>query len=189
VKLIVGLGNPGVLYAWSRHNIGFQVVKSLARSGKIALKKEKGIKAFSGRGKLEGVEVVLSLPLTFMNLSGQAVKQLLDKYNVELHDLLVVCDDLDLEFGRIKIRSKGSSAGHRGINSIIGSIGNDEFNRLRIGIGRPSGKVNPADFVLSHFNRSERKEIPGLINKALDCCRVWLSEGIEKSMNNFNRND
>lgn len=189
MKLIVGLGNPGILYAGSRHNIGFQVVKSLAKSEKIALKKEKGIRALSGRGKIEGLDVVLAMPLTFMNLSGEAVRPLLKKYKIGLEDLLVVCDDLDLEFNRFKIRPQGASAGHRGIQSIIDHLGSNEFIRIRIGIGRPEDKLNTSEFVLSHFNRREKIQIPEIVDSAVECCRLWVREGVEKSMNIFNRKD
>ena len=187
MKLIVGLGNPGIIYAGSRHNIGFEVIKSLAGSSKIVLKKEKGIKVLLGKGKIGGSHILLALPLTFMNLSGEAVKPVLKRYKIALIDLLVVCDDLDLEFGRIKISSKGSSAGHRGIKSIADSFESTEFNRLRIGIGRPQEDSSASDFVLSHFNRREKKDIPAIINKSAECCRSWVEEGIDKTMNIFNR--
>ncbi|MDO8662212.1 MAG: aminoacyl-tRNA hydrolase [Candidatus Omnitrophota bacterium] len=188
MKLIVGLGNPGILYASSRHNIGFQAVKYLAKVKKIALKKEKGIRALSAKAKIEGMEVVLAIPLTFMNLSGEAVRQLIKKYKIDLGDLLVVCDDLDLEFGRLKIRSSGSSAGHRGVKSIIDALGSDQFSRLRIGIGRPEDNSTAADYVLSRFNKREQGQLSAIIKKAAECCQVWVSEGIDKSMSIFNRN-
>ena len=187
MKLIVGLGNPGIIYAGSRHNIGFEVVKHKARAGRIVLKKEKGIKALSGRGKIGSSGIVLAMPLTFMNLSGEAVKLLLKRYKLEVTDLLVVCDDLDLEFGRLKIRSQGSSAGHRGIRSIIDSLESDQFSRLRVGIGRPKNDSDNRDFVLSRFNRREKKDIPAIINKSALCCRVWAEEGVDKAMNIFNK--
>ena len=188
MKLIVGLGNPGILYSGTRHNIGFQVIKHLAKSKNFALKKEKGFKALSAKGKLEGIETALAMPLTFMNLSGGALEPLFKKYQAELSDLLVVCDDLDLEFGQLKIRCGGSSAGHRGIQSIIDSFGSNEFNRLRIGIGRPKD-TGASEYVLSHFKRNERSQLPEIINRAKQCCLTWVSEGVEKSMNIFNRNN
>lgn len=189
MKLIVGLGNPGLLYAGSRHNVGFQVVKRLAKTERIVLKKEKGISALSGKGKINGENITLSLPLTFMNLSGEAVRALIKKYKVELKDLLIVCDDLDLDFGRLKIRETGSSAGHRGMKSIIDSLGKNEFSRLRIGIGRPKARIDPAEFVLGHFNRRERLELSKIIGKAQEVIQCWVIDGIEKCMNIFNRND
>ncbi len=189
MKLIVGLGNPGILYASSRHNIGFQAVKYLAKAKKIALKKEKGSRALSAKLKTEGVDVILAIPLTFMNLSGEAVRQLIKKYKIDLGDLLVVCDDLDLEFGRLKIRSSGSSAGHRGVKSIIDALGSDQFSRLRIGIGRPGDNLDTAEYVLSRFDKREKSGLAEIIKKAAECAQVWVSEGVEKSMNIFNRNN
>ena len=187
MKLIVGLGNPGILYSGSRHNIGFQVVKSLAKLKKTALKKEKGIPALSAKTRLEGKDVFLAMPLTFMNLSGGAVKLLLKKYKISREGLLVICDDLDLEFGRIKLQPAGSSAGHRGIQDIIDSLGSSEFCRMRIGIGRPKGDLGASEYVLGHFNKKENTQLPAIIDSALDCCRSWVVEGAEKSMNIFNR--
>ena len=189
MKVIVGLGNPGLIYAGSRHNIGFETVKYLAKSEKIALKREKGIKALSGKGKIGSSDIALVLPLTYMNLSGEAVKLLLKKHKVTASDLLVVCDDLDLEFGRIRIRSCGSCAGHRGVESVINSLKVNEFNRLRIGIGRPGGNTDTRDFVLARFNRREKTHIPKIINKAVQCCREWIAEGVVCAMNSFNRKD
>ena len=189
MKLIVGLGNPGILYASSRHNIGFQVVKYLAKAERVVLKKEKGVRALSAKAEIEGIDVVLCLPLTFMNLSGESVRPLIRKYRIDSGDLLVVCDDLDLEFGRLKIRAFGSSAGHRGVKSIIDLLGSDEFSRLRIGIGRPQDNSNAADYVLSRFNKREKNELPEIIKRGAECCQVWVSEGIEESMNIFNRSN
>ncbi len=189
MKLIVGLGNPGILYASSRHNIGFQAVKYLAKAKKSVLKKEKGIRALSAKAKIEGIDVVLAFPLTFMNLSGEAVRLLVKKYRIDSGDLLVVCDDLDLEFGRLKIRAIGSSAGHRGVSSIIDSLSSDEFSRLRIGIGRPGNNAAAAEYVLSRFNKREKSELSAIIKRASECCQVWAGEGIEKSMNIFNRSN
>ncbi|MCX5700490.1 MAG: aminoacyl-tRNA hydrolase [Candidatus Omnitrophica bacterium] len=189
MKLIVGLGNPGLFYSGSRHNIGFQVVKRLAKTEKIALKKEKGILALTAKFKLRDEFILLALPLTFMNLSGDAVKSLIRKYKIDLKDLLIVCDDLDLAFGRFKMRKAGSSAGHKGVSSIINSLGKDEFNRLRIGIGRPKGRIAPAEFVLKHFDRKELQVLPAVIEEAQNSCRCWVVEGIDKCMNIFNRSD
>ncbi len=166
--------------------VKLQVCVNCAKYGKFALKKEKGVKALSAKGKLDGIEAVLAMPLTFMNVSGEAFVALLKKYKVELEDCLVVCDDLDLEFGRIKIRSGGSSAGHRGIQSIIDHLGSDGFSRVRIGIGRPKDKA-VSDYVLSHFNRKEKSQLRRIIKRAEECCLVWVSQGVEKSMNIFNK--
>ena len=186
MKLIVGLGNPGNLYVYSRHNVGFLVVRTLARAHKILLKKEKGILSLSGKGKIEGQNIVLAMPLTFMNLSGVAVVGLLKKYKINPSNLLVACDDLDLSFGRLKIKSSGSSGGHRGLKSVIESLKMDAFARLRIGIGKPV-RSDISAYVLSHFIKKEKVELSEIIERASGCCGVWLTKGIDKSMNIFNQ--
>jgi PTH1 family peptidyl-tRNA hydrolase len=188
VKLIVGLGNPGRVYADSRHNIGFSVVKALSKIYKVSLKKDNNAFCLSGKGRIEGKTAILALPLTFMNLSGMAVCALTKKHEIDLEDLLVVCDDLDLDFGVMKIRPAGSSGGHRGLSSIISSLGSEGFARLRIGIGKPINKnADAADFVLAHFPKKERARVETIVEQACDCCRVWATEGITESMNTFNR--
>ena len=186
MKLIVGLGNPGNPYVHSRHNVGFLVVRTLAQAHKILLKKEKGILSLSGKVKIEGQNIILAMPLTFMNLSGVAVGGLLKRYKMNLSNLLVICDDLDLSLGRLKIKSSGSSGGHRGLKSIIESLKDDGFARLRIGIGRPA-RADISAYVLSHFSKKEKVELSELIERASDCCRVWVAKGINKSMNIFNQ--
>ncbi|MBI3991458.1 MAG: aminoacyl-tRNA hydrolase [Candidatus Omnitrophica bacterium] len=171
----------------SRHNAGFSVVKALSKNYKIPLKKDNTF-SLSGKGKIQGESLILALPLTFMNLSGAAVSALIKKYKVDLQDLLVVCDDLDLGFGVIKIRPNGSSGGHRGLDSIINSIGSQEFARLRIGIGRPvHDNGDAADFVLSSFTKKEKERVKEIMALACDCCRMWSTKGIIESMNIFNR--
>jgi len=188
MKLIVGLGNPGRNYIDSRHNIGFLIIKYLAKACGIAFKKDSNTFSLSGKERIGGQTVMLAMPVTFMNLSGVAVLALLKKYKVDLESLLVVCDDLDLKFGRIKIRASGSSGGHRGLQSIIDSIESQDFCRLRIGIGRPQNKyVDPAEYVLSAFTKKEKEKARELIKIAGDCCRVWIKKGIIESMDIFNR--
>ena len=188
MKLIVGLGNPGILYGGSRHNIGYSVVKALARGHRISLKKEPGVPALAGKCRIKQHDVILALPLTYMNLSGGAVIQLVKKYTIDLQDILAVCDDLNLEFGRFRIRPSGSAGGHKGITSIINSLKSQDFGRLRIGIGRPAGSGrNISEFVLSSFSRSDKIRLKEIIAEAGSCCEMWISEGIEKCMNEFNR--
>jgi PTH1 family peptidyl-tRNA hydrolase len=186
MKLIVGLGNPGRAYKDSRHNIGFSVVKALAKIYKVALAKNKATFSLNAKVKIKGENVILAVPLTFMNLSGKAVEALLKKHKINSENLLVVCDDLDLEFGRLKIRPGGSSGGHRGIESVIRSLKTSEFARLRIGIGRGKADLDVSRYVLSPFSNIEKKERDKIIDKTCNCCRVWVSEGILKSMNFFN---
>ncbi|MBI4972368.1 MAG: aminoacyl-tRNA hydrolase [Candidatus Omnitrophica bacterium] len=186
MKLIVGLGNPSEVYRHSRHNIGFLVIRHLSQVFKAPLKKEKGIPALSAKCKTQGGNLILALPLTFMNLSGEAVRALVEKYKIDLDNLIVVCDDLDLAFGRLKVRAQGSSAGHGGVKSIIDSLGTKEFARLRIGIGRPKANQEAAEFVLRAFTKREKEELKEIIAKAGACCQVWIKEGITKTMNIFN---
>ncbi len=189
MKLIVGLGNPGRLYIDSRHNIGFRVLRGLAGACKVALKRDSNTFSLSAQGRIEGQNVILALPLTFMNLSGVAVKALLRKYKLDLDNLLVVCDDLDLEFGRLKIRGSGSSGGQGGLKSIIGTLRSREFCRLRLGIGKPPKNVDAAGYVLLPFLKKENKELGDLIERTTDCCRFWVSHGIAKSMSRFNKKE
>jgi len=175
MKLIAGLGNPGYRYKGTRHNAGFLIIEALAKTYKISLKKERGILSLSGKGRVNGCDVILAMPLTYMNLSGQAVVPLLKKYKINQQDLLVVCDDLDLELGRQKLKASGSSGGHRGLKSIADVLESQEFSRLRIGIGRPPHQLcNPlslyynwcggrpvgenaaARYVLSRFTKEEK---------------------------------
>jgi len=208
MKLIVGLGNPGEVYAHSRHNIGFTVVKALARKYKAVFKKDFGISSLSAKAKITGQNIALALPLTFMNLSGSAVSRLLKKYKVGIESLLVVCDDLDLKFGRLKLRPSGSSAGHRGIQSIIDSLKCEEFARLRLGIGRPphqlqnsvsqtsnwcGGRPNKgietADYVLAEFSKKEKTQVRETIEKARGCCESWATKGTIQAMNIYNKEE
>jgi len=186
MKLIVGLGNPGLIYAGSRHNIGFTVLKSLAASLKISFKREASVSALVGKQKVIEENIILALPQTFMNLSGVAVKALLKKFKITPEDLLVVCDDLDLELGRMKIRPTGSSAGQRGIKSIIEQIGTQDFNRLRIGIGRPKNPEDAAKYVLSGFLRKEKEMLGKIKEEAAGCCLSWAEKGITETMNIYN---
>lgn len=189
MKLIVGLGNPGSKYLESRHNIGFSVVKALGRIHKIAFKKDGDTFSLSGKGRIAGQSVILGLPLTFMNLSGIAVRALLKKHKISPDKLLVVCDDLDLEFGRQKLKPHGSSGGQRGLQSIIESLKNEGFPRLRIGIGRPLREAQASEYVLSPFNKKEKEGLDRILEKALVCCVSWVREGTSKSMNLFNRKE
>lgn len=188
MKLIVGLGNPGKNYINSRHNIGFRVIEELRKKYGLFLKKEKYLSCLSAKSSIAGAPLLLAMPLTFMNLSGSAVAGLLAKYRVALADLLVICDDIDLAFGRIKVRCLGSSGGHNGLKSIIDNLGSDKFARLRIGIGRPASlKTDMAEYVLGAFSRKEKVQLKEILPQACLCCESWAKQGIAKSMNLFNR--
>lgn len=188
MRLIVGLGNPGIIYRNSRHNIGIRVVKSLAREHNIKLRQDKSTFSKQGRGKIKNTDFVLAHPLLFMNLSGGSISSLLKKYKLPGEDFLIVCDDLDLPIGEIRFRPRGSSGGHRGLRSIIEHIGTSNFARLRIGIGRPTtrDKDRIKDFVLSSFSKQDKVIINKTINKAVERCRAWLLEGMIQAMNRYN---
>ncbi|MCG8430333.1 MAG: aminoacyl-tRNA hydrolase [Candidatus Omnitrophica bacterium] len=187
MKLIVGLGNPGRAYARTRHNIGFLAVSALAERYGVSLKKDRMTYSLSARLTSGRQHVILAEPVTYMNLSGLALKSLVGIHKIGLSEILVVLDDLDLSFGRFRIRPGGQSAGHRGLKSIAGTLGSTAFARLRIGIGRPPEGVDPADYVLSAFTRIERKELDTIIPQATDCCRMWVDKGIEECMNVYNK--
>ena len=188
-KLIVGLGNPGPRYARNRHNIGFQCVDLLARRHQLDMGRLQH-RASVGNGWLtrrdQRCKVILAKPLTYMNASGQAVGPLLRFYQIEPEDLIVVHDDLDLESGKLRLRRNGSSGGQRGIQSIIQHLGSQEFHRARIGIGRPPGRMDPADYVLQDFTPAEEEVFAVLREKVCDALECWVFEGIEAAMNQYN---
>lgn len=184
--LIAGLGNPGKLYINSRHNIGFKVIEALSKKYRTSLNKDKDTLSLIGKVNIEDKDVLLAMPQTFMNLSGVALKQLQNKYAVGLSDILVICDDLDLEFGRLKLRPQGSSGVHRGLESIMNSLGSQKLARLRIGIGRPDCDIDAASYVLAGFKSEEKEELKQIINQSCLCCQAWLSKGITEAMNIFN---
>ena len=186
MKLIVGLGNPATIYRNSRHNIGMRIVKKMANEYKIKLTKDKNTLCKRGIGKIKDLRFVLAHPLVFMNLSGKSVNLLLEKYKIPLKNFLVIYDDLDLDLGKLRIRPRGSSGGHKGIKSIIECIGTDDFARLRIGIGRTDSKGKVKDFVLSSFSKQEENILKKKIEVAIDCCRMWLLEGVVQAMNRYN---
>ncbi len=186
--LIAGLGNPGVEYKNTRHNVGFMVVDKLAQVRGIKLSM-KNHSARWGQGKIGDESILLAKPMTYMNESGVAVKSLLKDKDVSPDHLIVIYDDLDLEPGRIRVRADGGSGGHRGMRSIIRHIGTEDFIRVRIGIGRPPGRQDPADYVLSPFTRDQEEEINFAIIKAADAVGYIIANGAERAMNEFNRRD
>ena len=187
MKLIVGLGNPGRDYRWTRHNVGFLLVERLAEKSGIDLAQE-GIEIHLRPGKDREKDVILAKPQTFMNLSGEAVQRLLRFFKIPPEDLIVLHDDLDLPFGKIRIRLQGGAGGHKGIKSIIESLGVDVFVRFKVGIGRP-GKdgQDPADFVLEPLSGGEREEFKEMINQNVEAVEVLLLEGPQEAMNRFHK--
>ncbi len=203
-KLIVGLGNPGPEYARHRHNIGFQVLDLFATRHGLAFDKfqkrarlalgpvtlsastsaltSASVSSWSGR-------VLLAKPMTYMNVSGEAVAALLAFYKITPDDLLVVSDDLDLPVGRLRLRGEGGAGGQKGVASIIRQLGLEAFARLRVGIGRPPGQMDPADYVLRPFSAQEEEEMALVRQRAGDAIEVWLAAGIAAAMNQFNADE
>lgn len=184
--LIIGLGNPGTEYESTRHNVGFMVVEKLAAAHGIKLNKKSRLARW-GLGTIAQESIVIAEPLTYMNNSGAAVKDILRSEGVGFERLIVIHDDMDLEPGRIRVRQNGGSGGHKGIRSIIGQLGDENFTRVRIGIGRPPGRQDPADYVLSPFSRREREEIDFAIIRAVEAIEHIISNGVDSAMNEFNR--
>ena len=185
VRLVVGLGNPGNTYKKTRHNVGFMVLDQIAEDFSIALVKQKFDTVF-GRGSVDGVEVVLAKPMAFMNRSGPQVQKIARYYRILSEDMLVVHDDIDLAFGRIKIKEKGGDGGHKGVRSIIDAFGGGDFVRLRIGVGRPEAGINAADHVLGKFSLKEKKVLHRIITEARDAIVTILCKGAKEGMDRFN---
>lgn len=187
--MIVGLGNPGPQYAANRHNVGAQVLELLARRWFIPLDKLQ-LRGLTGLGWAQRGAVrqklLLVKPLTYMNASGEAVAPLLRFFKVGLVDLLVIADDLDLAAGKLRLRPNGSSGGQNGVRSIIDRLGSQEFARLKIGIGRPPGRMDPADYVLQNFSAAEEETFGVVRTRAADAAESWLFDGVEAAMNKFN---
>jgi PTH1 family peptidyl-tRNA hydrolase len=184
MKILAGLGNPGFRYRNTRHNAGFMVLKELSRRHRIGIRR-KGYGGIYGIGRISGEEVMLFEPLTYMNRSGGAVKAALSAGTGGTEDLLVISDDLDLDLGVVRLRSKGSAGGHNGLRSVISLLGRD-FNRLRVGIGRGPGPVDASAFVLGRFTRKERPLLEEAVGRASDCAETWVTRGITEAMNRFN---
>lgn len=183
--LIVGLGNPGKEYAETRHNVGFRVVDELARRFALTFGKLER-KAFTATGVIHGKKVILTKPQTYMNLSGEAVRSLVDFYKVETPNLLVISDDLDIPLGTLRLRKLGGAGGQNGMRSVIQHLGTPEFSRLRFGIGRPPGKMQPKDYVLSQFKGDDAILAAQMIDRAANAAEVWLRSGIDAAMNQYN---
>ncbi|MBA3868269.1 MAG: aminoacyl-tRNA hydrolase [Chloroflexota bacterium] len=185
--LIVGLGNPGKEYEDTRHNVGFRVADELARRYSLAFGKTER-KAQAASGTIKDKKVILAKPQTFMNLSGEAVRSLVDFYKVELDHILVVADDLDIPLGTVRLRQSGGAGGQNGIKNIIQHLGTPDFNRLRFGIGRPPGKMQARDYVLGPFKGEDAILASQVIDRAADAVETWLTEGIDLAMTRHNGN-
>jgi len=185
MKLVVGLGNPGRKYEGTRHNIGFEVVAELGRKYSIARPKSK-FDAEWADVQIGGQKVILACPLTYMNRSGYAVARLVEFFKLEPEHLLVICDDLNLPVGRLRLRARGSAGGQKGLNDIIRQLGTQDFCRLRIGIGRPPPRWDAADYVLGRFTNDEKGGVQTAIGRANQAVETWVELGIQEAMNRFN---
>ena len=186
MRVIVGLGNPGAEYQRTRHNVGFHVVDSLAHRWGIRLSRRSFL-SLIGNGVWRGEKVLLAQPQTYMNRSGEAAVKIREFYHLPLSDFVIVHDDLDLPAGRVRIkRGGGGAGGNRGIASLIEAFGSKDFVRVKIGIGRPTGRQDPADFVLQPFTRQEEASILAAVDRAADAIETLLAEGLEQAMAVFN---
>lgn len=185
MMIVVGLGNPGRRYAGTRHNVGNQVVHRLAES--LGVRWEDAGWAKTARGRVKGATLLLATPVTYMNVSGQAVRDLLRRRRRHAGDLLVAYDDMDLPLGRLRLRPGNGAGGHNGVQSIIEELGTGAFPRLRIGIGRPPEGVDPVEFVLQRFTAEERPPIDEAVEQAAEAVIVVATQGLPAAMNRYNR--
>lgn len=187
MKVIVGLGNPGTKYAGTRHNIGFDTVTALADKYSIKLK-DKKFNGLIGEGFIEGEKVMLVQPQTYMNLSGECVGMIAGFYKLDAEDIIVICDDINLDTGRLRIRAKGSAGGHNGLKNIIAHLGTEAFPRIRIGVGEKTEGWDLADYVLARFSGEDEATMRKAIKNAVGAIETWISYDIGKAMNLYNVN-
>jgi PTH1 family peptidyl-tRNA hydrolase len=185
LKLFVGLGNPGKEYEQTRHNVGFMVVDELAKRWNTSFQATK-FRGMMASAIISGEKVALCKPLTYMNLSGECVRPLMDYYDIDVDDVIVIYDDLDLPPGKIRLRMKGSSGGHNGIKSLIHHLGTQEFKRIRIGIGRPDNGQKVTDYVLGRFAKEESSAVTEAVLRAADACEKAVTTPFLQVMNEFN---
>jgi PTH1 family peptidyl-tRNA hydrolase len=184
VKIIVGLGNPGITYERTRHNVGFRVLDRLAEINHILIS-TKRFKSLYGVGRIDSERVILIKPMTLMNRSGDAVKKALHFFQVGMEDLIVIHDDLDLPFGRMRFKQRGGDGGHQGVRSIVESVGKNTFLRLKIGIGRPPRGMDPADYVLTPFDEIQLSDLVQIVSRAAEALKVVVLEGLGTAMNRY----
>ncbi len=186
MKIIVGLGNKGLKYAHTRHNIGFDCIEMLAKRHHILLNQKK-FKGIIGQGSIQGEKVLLIMPLTYMNLSGECVREVLDFYKEDAQALMVIYDDLSMDLGALRIRDKGSAGGHNGIKNIIQHLGQDEFVRFKVGVGPQPIGVKAEHFVLDRFPKKERENVEKTIEHTVDAVEAILAHDLQYGMNHFNK--
>lgn len=185
MKLVVGLGNPGKKYDGTRHNVGFDCIDRCSELMNIELNETK-FKGIYGRGVVDGEKVMLLKPLTYMNLSGESVRQVVDYYRIDIDDILVIYDDLDLPTGKIRLRQKGSAGGHNGMKSIIQHLGTEQFKRVRVGIDRPKNGEPIVNYVLGTYRPEERDEVVHAIEQTAQAVHMWMTTPFLQVMNEFN---
>lgn len=185
--IIVGLGNPGKQYEHTRHNVGFDTIDVLAERYRISVDAKK-YKALYGKGMIEGNKVILAKPQTYMNLSGESVRELIDFYKIdEAEELIVIYDDISLEPGQLRLRAKGSAGGHNGIKNIIAHLGGQEFKRIKVGVGEKPKGYDLADYVLSRFSKEERQKVDASLERAADAAVKIITDDMASAMNEYNR--
>ena len=185
--IIVGLGNPTKEYEGTRHNVGFEVIDAIADKYNITVTERKG-RAFCGKGMIAGQKVLLAKPQTYMNLSGESVRSLIDFYKIdEETELLVIFDDISLDVGQMRIRKKGSAGGHNGIKNIIAHLGTNVFQRIKVGVGEKPKEYDLADYVLGHFSKAEKEEMEQGYKRVIEAVELILQGDIEFAMNQFNK--
>lgn len=184
--LIAGLGNPGAKYHWNRHNIGFLAIESFAKSLGVPPPDKKQHQALMSKFKLDGQDILLAMPQTFMNLSGQSLQKFISYYNIELDRLVVIQDDIESPFGSVKLQKKRGHGGHNGIRDIHAQLGSNDYLRIKIGVGRPSNdKITVADYVLKDFSKTEINELQEVLDRCGDCLEQLIDQGFEKTSANF----
>ena len=186
MRLIVGLGNPGTEYEWTPHNMGFLAIDGIAERAGIRITRPEA-KSYVGRGKFAGEEVILAKPQTMMNLSGVAVRMLLEKYECDPAEMIVLTDEVDLPWGMLRIRERGSAGTHNGLKSIVSAVGSGEFIRVRLGIKPEKIWGELRDYVLSKLNRADREIAGQMVTDATDAVELIITEGVGKAMSKFNR--
>ncbi|MCC9825154.1 aminoacyl-tRNA hydrolase [Streptococcus agalactiae] len=187
VKMIVGLGNPGSKYNDTKHNIGFMAVDRIVKNLDVNFTEDKNFKAEIGSDFINGEKIYFIKPTTFMNNSGIAVKALLTYYNISIKDLIIIYDDLDMEVGKIRFRQKGSAGGHNGIKSIIAHLGTQEFDRIKVGIGRPNGRMTVINHVLGKFDKNDEIMISNTLDKVDNAVNYYLqTNDFQKTMQKYN---
>ena len=184
--IIAGLGNPGEKYDNTRHNAGFLTIDALASKYNIDVR-EKAHKALIGKGVIEGQKVILAKPQTYMNVSGESIRALVDYYKIAQEELIIIFDDISLEPGQLRIRKKGSAGGHNGIKSIIAHLGTQEFTRIKVGVGEKPPKMDLADYVLSRFPKDERVLMEEAFERAGEAAVCMMNDTMEHAMNQFNK--